>query len=187
MPLFVIQSFKRLESVPDREWSNSYLVEADTLDTVAAADTDFISQEKAVFMDNVQLTRRRYSDFDPATDLFTIVVGLVDGTRGSSDGVEYLPLYNTIRVDINVAGGGRPSRKYYRAPVTELDQVNGRLVTATIDNVQAAVNGLISAMSGASAPLVDPDGQLWVSAVCQTQVQMRQLHRKRRKAVAPAP
>jgi len=187
MSRFVIQTYKVIGTQVGREFTNAYLCEADDIDTVAAALGDLVDAEKACFLDVVTIVRARVSDQDPDTDSFVILNTATSGTRNTLGAGSYLPLYNTIRVDINVAGGGRPSRKYYRSPIMETDQENGELVSSVVTAMDSAVNNIISVMSAASAPLVDPDGQLLVSSSTRTAVQMRQLHRKRKKTPAPTP
>src|SRR4029450_7030898 len=124
MAIFRVQVFKSLDS-SDREWSNTYLCEADTIDTVAAVLPDVGDAEGQMHLDNVTVTRARVSDIEPDTDVFQIVTLGVLGTRGTAGDGDWLPLFNTVRVDIDVAGGGRPSRKYYRSPLLEGGQSRG--------------------------------------------------------------
>jgi len=179
---FIIQIFKQL-SGSDREWSNRWLVEAGDLGAVEDVVPNFAAMEKQLHLDNVTLTRARVSDTTPGTDVFSIVpIGLI-GTRATGADGDWLPIYNTVRVDISVAGGGRPSRKFYRGPILESDQQAGFLDSAIISLFDTQVNGLISFLSGSGVELVDPDGQPLTTAVTQARVQERQLHRKRKKKV----
>jgi len=158
MSQFRVQSFKQVIG-SDREFSNTYLVEAPDLDTVAAVLSDVGNQESHVFLDNVQVTRIRASDTTPDTDVFTIVTLNVTGDRGTAADGDWLPLFNCFRVDCDVAGGGRPSRKYYRGPLLEADQQAGFLDTGVIDNIDTQVGQLITIFSTGGCPWVDPDGQ----------------------------
>jgi hypothetical protein len=184
MTIFRIQVFQRLDS-SDREWSNTWLCDAADIDTVVAGMPDFGDVTAQAHLDNVIITRARVSDILPDTDVFSIVTLGVIGTRGTGGDNDWLPLFNTVRVDFDVAGGGRPSRKYFRSPILEADQQAGQLADTVVTYFTTVGGEFISTASGGSFPLVDPDGQLLTAAHCQTQVQMRQLHRKRKKAVAP--
>src|SRR6184192_1675970 len=111
MPIFRAQIFKQLDG-SEREWSNTYPVQATDIDAAVTAVAGIPNHERPLHGDNVTITRMRVSDIVPGTDVFVIVpVGLV-GTAFSAADQEWLPLFNTVRVDIQVAGGGRPSRKY---------------------------------------------------------------------------
>lgn len=180
MSIFRVQQFKRLDA-NDREWSNTYLIEADDLAAAVDAAAPLIGREQNVHADNVTILRQRISDTLPDTDVFTIVTAGVPGQAYVAADFQQLPLYNTVRVDIDVSGGGRPSRKYFRAPVGEQWNINGNLDTSVLTLFNDEVNGMIADVSASGGMLVDPDGQAWQTAHCQLAVQMRQLHRKRRK------
>jgi hypothetical protein len=84
-----------------------------------------------------------------------------------------------------VEGFGRPSRKYYRLPLAEDEVANALIGGTTLSGVEAAVTGAITAVDtagGGDGELVDPDGQSWIVATAQQKIQMRQLHRRRRRA-----
>jgi hypothetical protein len=184
MAIFRVQIFKQLTG-SDREWSNTYLCEAPDLATVEAVLPTVCDSEAQAFRDNVTVTRARASDTEPDTDVFAVFIANVIGSHGSSGDGAWLPLFNTVRVDINVDGGGRPSRKYYRPPILESEQQSGFLDPAVMAYFETVVGQLITDFSTGSCPLVDPDGQTLVTPSTFAKVQMRQLHRKRRKAVTP--
>jgi len=183
MTMFRVQVFKTITG-SDREWSNTYLCEAPDIDTVVAVLPDVLADEAQMHLDNVTVTRARVSDTVVGTDVFAIVTGNLIGSRGTAETGDWLPLYNTIRVDIDVAGGGRPSRKYYRSPVLESENDGGFLAGATQTFFDTAVGQIITTFETGSAPLVDPDGQTLVTPHTSNRIQMRQLHRKRKKPVA---
>jgi len=185
MAQFRIQVFKRLGSNP-REWSNTYRVDAADLDTAVTLVPSIGSMEQQLHLDNVTITRALVSDVNPATDVFaTVPMNLTGSRSGGSDGA-WLPIFNTMRVDISVVGGGRPSRKFYRGPILESDQQGAFLSPTVVSLLTDQLNGLIAVAETNSTPLIDPDGQEWDTAVGQSAVQMRQLHRKRKKAT-PSP
>lgn len=182
MAQFRIQVFKRLAG-SDREWSNTYRVNAADLDAASVGVPSIGSMEQQLHLDNVTITRALVSDVNPATDIFaTIPLNLTGSRAGGSDGA-WLPIFNTMRVDVQVVGGGRPSRKFYRGPILESDQQGGFLSPTLVTLLTDQVNGLITVLDGDGTPLIDPDGQEWDTAVGQSKVQMRQLHRKRKKKV----
>lgn len=182
MPIFKIQSFKNITG-SDREWSNTYQVRAEFIEDVIAAITPLPNRERALHANNVTLSRVRISDSVPGTDVFVIVPFNLVGTAYDAAAFDTLPLFNTVRVDISVAGLGRPSRKFFRSPVGEQWIVDGNLDLTVVSLFNNQMNGLIADMAAGDCPLVDPDNQLWQTAVTKVAVQMRQLHRKRRRAV----
>lgn len=185
MPLFRVQVFKSL-SGSDREWSNTYLVDAADLDAAVTAAAPIPTHEQPLHGDVVTITRMRVSDTTEDTDVFASVpLGLI-GTLYTAADHDWMPLFNTVRVDIGVVGGGRPSRKFYRPPIAEDEQVNGRLNASIKTLFDGTIADMISDVSTAGGTLVDPDGQLWITPSTQLPVQMRQLHRKRKKTT-PAP
>lgn len=184
MARFRAQVFKNLD-FSDREWSNTYLIEADDLTAAEAAATVLGPLEVMLHGSQVLISRIRVSDIVVDTDVFSVVVVNLHGTAFVMATEDWLPLFNTVRVDIGVAGGGRPSRKYYRPPIQEEAQLRGILNTTYTDLFTGVVGDMISEVSTAGGQLVDPDGQAWINPAAQSKVQMRQLHRKRKKTVTP--
>jgi hypothetical protein len=183
MAMWTIQTFKKLGPTAARSWTNVYHVRADTsADAITAAGT-IVVMEKAIHKSDAYFTNVRVSTTAEGDDEFYTIVENEAG--GVTRATEMLPLFNTVRVDIGVAGGGRPSRKYYRPPIEEAENTDGSLTGSAITFYEDAVQGLIDDLVAAGTPLVDPDDQEWVGAAVQAAIQMRQLHRKRKKVVAP--
>lgn len=180
MAFFKIQVFKTVTG-SDREFSNVYRVEAADLNTVGLVLSDLCNQESHIFLDNVTVTRARASDENPATDAFIVHTANIPGDRATADGGQFLPLFNCFRVDLDVVGGGRPSRKYYRGPILEADIAYGLIDAGVRDNIEDQVAQIIVILNTGDAPWVDPDGQMVITPHCLAPVQMRQLHRKRRR------
>jgi len=185
MALFRVQQFKRLDS-SDREWSNTYLIEATDLAAAVTAANPLLGREQNIHADNVTILRQRISDLDPETDNFVIVTSGLVGQAYTAEDFEQLPLYNTVRVDIDVFGGGRPSRKFYRAPVGEQWNINGNLDSTVLTLFNDEVAGMIADVVAQGGELVDPQGQAWTTPTTIAAIQMRQRHRRRRSA-APTP
>lgn len=179
MALYIIQVFKQHPLEP-RAWSNRYLVESATLAAAEIAADEIVQAERAFHTEAVTFNYARVSTAAEGDDVYTTIpLGTLGIRTNPSDN---LPLWNTVRVDIAVNGGGRPSRKFYRPPLGESD-VNNYVVQAGIrSSIDAELNGLVASLTTAGTPLVDPDGQAWTTIAVQSRVQMRQLHRKRRRA-----
>lgn len=184
MPLFTVQVFK--EGYGEK-WSNRYLIEASSLAAAVICAPAIATAERGVHLDTVLFTYMRVSDLVAANDNYATIP--VNNTGQTNASASALPLFNTVRVDIDVEGFGRPSRKYYRLPLMETDQDNHALSGTLVSAMAAMVNAMIAAVDsagGGDGELVDPDGQSWVTATTFPRVQMRQLHRKRRRAAPPA-
>jgi hypothetical protein len=173
-----IQVFKTLTG--DRFWTNVYHVNATTLSAAAAfANTLLVTFEQTILLDDFLITKTLVSEVPSGAFVDTPLS--LPGTEGSG---EYYPLYNTIRALISVAGGGRVDSKFYRGGISEGNVVNGILGSTLQDLITDGLSDLISDATASGVDLVDNEGNAWVFAACQPNVQMRQLHR-RRKHVAP--
>jgi hypothetical protein len=95
---------------------------------------------------------------------------------------DQLPLFNVLRVDLNTAAGGRPSRKFYRPTLEEGDQTNG-IITNTA-YLAALQNGLVDLIN---IPGVrDESGNSFASATIKG-ITARRLGKFAAVAVPPAP
>lgn len=180
-PSFVVQIFKH--AFNSRPWSNVYLIEAaDLLDAQGQADI-LVAAETQLHNPVVTYDRVRVSSTVALDSVFEVTPLATIGQKpvGSTN---YLPLFNAIRVDFHVIGGGRPSRKYYRAPVTEDDNVDGKLTTAALAAWQSLLDTFITSTVGAGVNWVDPQSQVIDAAAVYPDIAMRQLHRKRKRSVA---
>lgn len=160
-------------------WTNVYWTTdpvnaaGDTMDAVVAA-------HQMLLRSDCIITTARIDDAIEDTDNYDTVSYNVAGTL-TAGGATMFPLWNTVRVDFDVAGGGRPSRKYMRG-VTREDEVSFMNLGAdTITNANAYGNAIV-----AVGTICDPQGNLFVDAVIWPYVQMRQLGRKRRKKSTPS-
>lgn len=95
---------------------------------------------------------------------------------------QFLPMYCTMRVDLPTVDGD-PARKYFRLPLLETQQSNGRLNSTDIATYQGIVNThLVNSI--ALDNIVTPKGRVVGGATVHFEVQMRQLRRRRRKKAA---
>jgi hypothetical protein len=179
-----IQVYKSLAGDP-RGWSNRYFVEAPDMSTAVEAGNAIQVAEVALHCSATTIESVRTDDNTPGTDVFNIQTVGEPGTWYSNGSEQYIPLFNCVRVDIDVLGGGRPSRKYYRPPIGEGHIVNGQGdATSYVGHFEDVITGLISNVAAMGASIVDPDGQDWVTPHCLAPVAMRQRHRRRRKVTA---
>jgi hypothetical protein len=103
------------------------------------------------------------------------------GTNG--DVGQLLPLFNSIRVLFPILSGGRADYKFIKGMLTEGMQDNG-LVSGAVETVLEDLFGtLVTDMSTAGANLVSDTLEGWSVVTVQQAVQMRQMHRKRKRTV----
>jgi len=174
-----IQIFMTLTG--DRFWTNVFHVNALTVDTAASFANTVLAPALAAPMDgSFRVIKTLVSHI--ADDTFvTTPLNIAGGSAGSP----YLALFNTVKVLIGVAGHGRNDYKFLRGVVTEANQNNGQLDSGVMAAVDAIWNGVIADGTAAGVDMVDTQGNLWLVASVQKAVQMRQLHRKRKKVLVP--
>lgn len=142
-----------------RKWSNTFYVEAPNATAAAAAvAVGWESALRGGVRANIFAYEVYATDLLPGTedyDVVTIPSGLARGTIGLQASQNYL-LKACLGVVLRVSGS-RPSRKFWRCGLNELDVVDGVSVGGTIiDLVENAFGEFLVEMGGA---LRDPDGQ----------------------------
>lgn len=162
-------------------WTNRYIV-ADTgpADPVTLAGF-LIAGERSFHQSSVLFTKARVATYPESDGEYTIIPINLSGLLTTPN--QRMPLFNVFRVDLRLATG-RPSRKYYRCPVMEDDQIDGNVLSAKIASLNGLVNDMILDCAGS---LVDPQGQVITSASCAAVVGMRQLRRgSKRTPILPS-
>ena len=177
MPVFRIQVFYKLGTIG--KWSNVW--------HASAADIPaLLTDVSAVMVPDLQpllhpsgtLLRTLISDLAGAE--FVSTEQNVGGS--SSDSASLLPLFNSMKAFLNSAELGRPDLKYFKGFLTEAMQTDGVLEPTVRSAADVRVTTLLSDMSAAGSPLVTFGGSEYVAASIQSDVQMRQMHRKRKKS-----
>ena len=159
-------------------WVNRYIISEANIGTAHAAALNLVEHEQAIHSQEVTLDKIRTDDMVPGSDQFIVTVLGADGAYAMGTG--QLPLFNVVRVDVNVAVG-RPSRKYYRVGLTET-VVAGDELEATY---RTAVVNAMTAMRAAVPEWVDVDGQVFVGQSVMPKVAMHQLRRGTRRKTTP--
>lgn len=168
------------KSFPGEEWANDYLTKSTTIEDAQDLASILLDFERSIHMSAVQFNYMRISSWIKGDRTFR---HLAINLAGQATTVEYLPLYCTMRLDLPTANSD-PARKYYRLPVGEGAQANGVFNSASIDAWTAAVNTHLVA-NDAIPLIVTSKGNPCTTANVFPYVQMRQLHRRRKKK-APA-
>jgi len=164
------------------KWSNVWHVDAADLLTAATVfETQGVPDLLPILDNTAQIASLLTSD--PATNAFITTPINAAGTSSASG--DLLPLFNSLKAFFPSPTFGRPDYKYFKGFVTESVQTNGDLNSGTVTAVEALLATLISDMDTNSAPLVSINGEAYASANVQVAVQMRQMHRKRKKTPTP--
>ena len=165
----------------DRFWTNVYHVNALTLDAAAAwANTVLVGAMAPQLHEDFRIVKTVVDHL--ADDSFISTPLNIPGT---SEALDYLPLFNTVKVNVAVAGHGRNDYKFIRGWLSEASVEDGLINPSSLAVYQGLFEDLIADSTAAGVDLVDTDGNLWTTPAVQAAVQMRQLHRHRRRVVTP--
>ena len=180
MALFRVQvNYKRGTT---GKWSNVWHVNAADLATAAAAFQASGVPDLLPLLDNsAQLVSLLVSD--PATSTFITSILNAAGTSTASG--DLLPLFNSAKAFFADGSNGRPDYKYLKGFITESIQTNGVITSGALGVIVSQLGTLIADMDTAGAPLVSADNDPYLTVTAQPDVQMRQMHRKRKKTVTP--
>lgn len=179
VPLWRIEIHKEL---PAANWANDYLTDDVTIEDAQDLAALLLSWEKAIHKNAINFSYIRISSYVKGDRFFR---HLTINEPGDVFPVDSLPYFNTLRIDFQTAHSD-PSRKYYRQPVGEGDQTNGVFSTTFTSGIAALITSKLET-PGVLDHLVTPAGNKVGSAVVYPFVQMRQLHRRRRKKVPTTP
>lgn len=164
----------------DRFWTNVFNVNAlDLASAVAWANTILATSMTEQLGDMFSCVRTVVNHL--ADDTFASTpLNIPGGASGS-----FLPLFDTIKVNVSVAGFGRPDYKFIRGWLQEASTEDGDITDAAIAVIQGIFEDLISTSTSGGVDIVDADGHVWETPAVQQAIQMRQLHRRRKKVVTP--
>lgn len=180
MPLFKMQIFKRIGS-QGKEWSNIYHIRETDVFNAASFVPTISGAEIGVHKNNVYFIRARISSEEEGDNVYTTVPINLFGAVPIA--AQQLPIWDVARVDF-VVPGGRPSYKYLRLPLGELDQADAVLSSGLIGDLQTNyINPLLGLVPATplETGLVDEDGNAFADAFVFQNVQMRQTYRRKTK------
>lgn len=177
MPIYSVDIQKRLAS---EFWTNRYIVRGTDIGPALIIANNLANIESEVHSTLVSFVNVRVSDAG-VSEVYSIIPLNFTGQRAQT---ALLPLFNTLRVDMQAATG-RPSRKFYRGVLGESD-INGDAVQGFAEFTDL-VNALVNEFAEIEGEdgLVDPQGTLLIGASLHPFVQMRQLRRGKRKRTTP--
>jgi hypothetical protein len=179
MAQFLIQL--KYQRGTSEKWSNVWRVEAADLITASGAASAVLAPALADLLDpSCQIVEALTRT--PGTPGAFITQALA--LTGTLSGVgSLLPLFNCMKVVFPLLTGGRPDLKYLKGIVGEADSDAGLLSSGIISSATTALENMISSMATAGAQLVDNSGENYSVVTIQQAIQMRQMHRKRKKSV----
>lgn len=164
------------------KWSNVYHLD---VTTITDAITNFDSFMKDILLGLLHSTCRITKVLASSLSDDTFQEQSVEefGTSAFTDSL--LPFFNCVKVVINTTALGRPDVKFMKGWLTEGNTSSGTIDESPLAGFLDGFNGMIEVMTDESVPLVSDDGALWGVASAPPLIQMRQMHRKRRRTPTP--
>lgn len=160
-------------------WTNVYYVDAADIATAATHMVDLGGAEVRVHSADVTIEKGRVTPVPNPGNAFITHEFHESGTYTNS--APLMPLFNTVRVDMNVATG-RPSRKFLRG-ILHMDALDSEgFITATYQSM--IEDQYITTLEGYSW-LVDESGNEIVGFTLQGKPSDRQLRRGSKRRTTP--
>lgn len=180
MPVFRVQVNYRIGL--ESKWSNVWHVSAsDIVAALVGFNSAGVPNLLPLLHNDAEIASFLVSDLAGAQ----FITQPVNAAGTSADSGDRLALFNSVKVNLIDGSLGRPDYKFLKGFLTEGSQTDGELTSGTRTAVQTGIASLITDMDTAGTPLVSADNDQYSSNVVQAAVQMRQMHRRRKKAVTP--
>jgi hypothetical protein len=162
------------------KWSNVWHVNAP--DIISAADGFLLNGvPQLLLLLHPSCSIDSLLTSDPASDAFVVTPVSQAGLAANTDSL--LPLFNCIKVVIPVGGFGRPDLKYMKGYLTESVTEDQLIDSDVAGGITTILETMINDMLTGETPLCDADGTEYTVVTTQIPIQMRQMHRKRKKKV----
>jgi hypothetical protein len=165
------------------KWSNVWHIQAAEMADAAAAPVIGMEDHLLAILDPTAVIKS-YLLSEVGTDAFFTNDRNSAGTN--PDVGSLLPLFNSVKVLFPSSDFGRPDLKYFKGSLGENNSGGGEVDSAFRTLVDAEIEAMIDEMNTNSTPLCSINGDVYESAQVQPAIQMRQMHRKRRKTAPPA-
>lgn len=177
MALFRIQVFYQRGT--GEKWSNVYHVDSADLFVAAGAASSILAPGLAPLLDtSAAIVKVLTSNPALSGSFIEAALDIIGTSTGSGD---LLPLFNSARVLFPILSGGRPDYKFMKGFITESLQTNGIITPGALGVLASTFSSLITEMSVAGSILVSDTLEGWSVVTPQAAVQMRQMHRRRRR------
>lgn len=180
MPVTRIQVF--YQRGEGDKWTNVYHANGSTLPVVRdAVVSAMLPQLLDLLAPSCRIVKFLVSSLSDDTFLEQSVEQA--GTGALTDSL--LPFWNCAKVLIQTASLGRPDIKFMKGLLTEDITESGVIDSTLITDIVSDFNTMIGDMEDASAILCADDGGVWETVSVQPTIQMRQMHRRRRRTPTP--
>jgi hypothetical protein len=177
MPVFRVQVNYTFLTV--NKWSNVWHVNASSMVAVSSNLVNVMEGYLLQLLSSACVLKSFLVSED-GTDAFNTIDRNEPGLYSSSGPL--LPLFNSVKAIFPSPDFGRPDLKYFKGLVGENVQSDGVLASTPMGDWDNTLTEMINDMDTGATPLCSTDGTLYSAASIQPAVQMRQMHRKRRKA-----
>lgn len=162
------------------KWSNVWRVDAaDLLTASSAGNGAFLSDLTPLLDSSCKIVEVLARTPGVPGAFITTALDLAGTSTGSGS---ILPLFNSVKVLFPDIAGGRPDYKYLKGFLTESISENEQVSSGALGVVESQLIAAIGALSDAGAPPVNPRGHNYSLVTPQAAIQMRQMHRKRRRS-----
>lgn len=162
------------------QWSNDYLIETIEMGDAVTMAEGALAWERSFHMNVINFDYYRVSTTSPGDRIFRHVPLNIPGLAGAG-GSDYLPLFNTLRFDMATLDSD-PCRKYFRLPLPEGLVTNEVIDPGTRASIDSAWASWYAAWPDGTR-IVSTIGHIVINGSCSPIVQMRQLHRHKRKKI----
>lgn len=159
------------------KWSNVYHVDTTT---ITDALTAFTSHMQATLLGMLHSSARitKVLSSSLIDDTFQELSVEEAGTSAFTD--SRLPLFDCVKLLISTAGLGRPDGKFLKGWLTEGNSASGAIDSIPLDELLGDFQQMIDDMASESTPFVSDTGDEWAIVSASPNIQMRQMHRRRR-------
>jgi len=164
------------------KWSNVYHLDVTTLtDAITAFTTDMQAALLSILHSSCRIVKVLASSL--TDDTFVEASIEEAGTSAFTD--SRLPFFNSVRVLAATTGLGAPDSKFIKGWLTEGNSSSGSIDSIALADLVTALVDMRSDLTGNDTPLVSESGDLWGTITAKPIIQMRQMHRKRKKVTPP--
>jgi hypothetical protein len=176
MPVFRVQVHYTFGA--NGKWSNVWHVSgADLLVSAGAFESAGVPALLPLLNNDCRLASLLVSS--ETDDTFVSVPVDAAGTSGASG--DLLPLFNSVKVLFGDGSLGRPDYKFMKGLLTEGGQIDGTIDATTLGVIKGLMETFVGDMNIEGVALVSEDNDEYATVSVQSAVQMRQMHRKRKK------
>jgi len=159
------------------KWTNVYHTDVDTItDAITAFESVMQSYLLTLLHSSCRIVKVLASSL---TD-DTFQEASIEEAGTSAFTGSRLPFFNCVKVQVSTTGLGRPDVKFMKGWLEEGNSSSGQIDSSALSDFLDNFNNMIQDMIDNSTSLVSEDGTQWAVATASPNIQMRQMHRRRR-------